>query len=60
MELEFYRLLMPLGIPEYMRDLFCCEPANLLEFCSRDKLGCVSRIATPTTLPTISASSGYR
>ncbi|MFZ0637587.1 MAG: hypothetical protein WA755_00700 [Candidatus Acidiferrales bacterium] len=31
MELEFYRLLMPLGTPEYMRDLFCSNLRILLE-----------------------------
>jgi hypothetical protein len=30
-ELEVYRMLIPLGIPEYLRDLFCSDFRMLLE-----------------------------
>lgn len=31
LEIEFYRLLMPLGMPDYLRDLFCSNFRALLE-----------------------------
>jgi len=31
LELEFYRLLMPLGMPDYLLDLFCSNFRALLE-----------------------------
>ncbi|MGA8269605.1 MAG: hypothetical protein WB787_17735, partial [Candidatus Acidiferrales bacterium] len=36
LELEFYRMLMPFGLPEYLRDLFCANLRTLLELVVRD------------------------
>ena len=37
LELEFYRLLMPFGLPEYLRDLFCANLRALLELVVSDE-----------------------
>jgi hypothetical protein len=36
LELEFYRMLMPFGVPEYLRDLFCANLRALLELVVND------------------------
>lgn len=37
LELEFYRMFMPFGMPEYLRDLFCANLRALLELVVRDE-----------------------
>ncbi len=36
LELEVYRMLMPFGVPEYLRDLFCANLRALLELVVTD------------------------
>lgn len=37
LEVEFYRLLVPLGAPAYLRDLFCANVRTLLNVLSADR-----------------------